>query len=128
MFENWPQIKTTFKRCFCSQLTSNWEVSVSHFLDSLINFAQNTHKLVIISYIESIATMVPIEIHILCAFTQYLKQIVGKSLCRCFIYVFVSIDCILCHFQRFMVLNATLWLTVTHTFKGNQPKLANWSN
>ena len=29
--------------------------------------------------------------------------------------MFVSIYCILCHFQRFMVLNATLWLTVTHT-------------
>ena len=61
MFENWPQIKATFQRCFCSQLTSNGEVGVSHFLDSFINFAQNTHKLVIISYIESIATNVPIE-------------------------------------------------------------------
>ena len=53
MFENWPQIKATFQRCFCSQLTSNWEVGESHFLDSFINFAQSTHKLVIISYIES---------------------------------------------------------------------------
>ena len=26
-----------------------------------------------------------------------------------------------------MVLNATLWLTVTHTFKSNGPKLADWS-
>ena len=90
MFENWPQIKATFKRCFCSQLTSNWEVSVSHFLDSFINFAQNTHKLVIISYIEDIATNVPIENHTLHAFTYYFKQIVGKSLFSCFIYVFVS--------------------------------------
>ena len=69
MFENWPQIKATFKRCFCSQLTSNWEVSVSHFLDSFINFAQNTHKLVIISYIESLATNVSIENHTLRVFT-----------------------------------------------------------
>ena len=69
MFENWPQIKATFQRCFCSQLTSNWEVDVSHFLDSFINFAQNTHKLVIISYIESIATNVPIENHTLRVFT-----------------------------------------------------------
>ena len=27
----------------------------------------------------------------------------------------------------FMVLNATLWLTVTHTFKGSRRKLAHWS-
>ena len=26
--------------------------------------------------------------------------------------------------SRFMLLNATLWLTVTHTFKGNGPNLA----
>ena len=26
-----------------------------------------------------------------------------------------------------MLLNATLWLTVTHTFKSNEPKLADWS-
>ena len=60
-------------------------------------------------------------------FVWYFHQIVGKNLFQCFIYMFVSIYCILCHFQRFMVLNATLWLTVTHTFKGNGPKLAHWS-
>ena len=69
MFENWPQIKATFQRCFCSQLTSNWEVGVRHFLDSFINFAQKTHQLVIISYIENIATNVPIENHTLRVFT-----------------------------------------------------------
>ena len=26
-----------------------------------------------------------------------------------------------------MLLNVVLWLTVTHTFKGNGPKLADWS-
>ena len=69
MFENWPQIKATFKPCFCSQLTSNWEVSVSHFPESFINFAQKPHKLVIISDIESIATNVRIENHTLHVFT-----------------------------------------------------------
>ena len=56
------------------------------------------------------------------------KKIVGKGLFRCFIHVFVSICCILYHFQRWMMLNATLWFTLTHTFKSNGPKLANWSN
>ena len=28
---------------------------------------------------------------------------------------------------RFMLLNATMWHTVTHTFQGNEPKLADWS-
>ena len=32
-------------------------------------------------------------------FVGYLEQIVGKSLFGCFIYMFVSIYCILCHFQ-----------------------------
>ena len=56
-----PKLKRHFNVVFVARLTSNWEVSVSHFLDSFINFAQNTHKLVIISYIEDIATNVPIE-------------------------------------------------------------------
>ena len=29
--------------------------------------------------------------------------------------------------SRFMLLNATLWLAVTHTFKGNEPNLADRS-
>ena len=37
------------------------------------------------------------------------------------------ICCILCHFKWFMLLNATLWLTVTHTVTFNEQKLADWS-
>ena len=29
--------------------------------------------------------------------------------------------------SRFMLLNATLWLTVLHTFQSNRPNLADWS-
>ena len=28
--------------------------------------------------------------------------------------------------SRFMLLNATLWLTVTHTFQSNRPNLTDW--
>ena len=79
------------------------------------------------SLCEYIETNIPVERLTLHVFVWYFHQIVGKSLFECFIYMFVSIYCILCHFQRFMVLNATLWLTVTHTFKGNRRKLAHWS-
>ena len=34
----------TFLSCFFSLLTSNWEVSIGHFLDSFVNFAENTKK------------------------------------------------------------------------------------
>ena len=30
--------------------------------------------------------------------------------------------------SRFMLLNGTLWLTVTHAFKGKEPKLADCPN
>ena len=59
-------------------------------------------------------------------FIGYLEQIVGKSLFVCFIYMFIFICCISCHFWRFMLLNAALWLAVTLTFKGSEPKLAHW--
>ena len=29
--------------------------------------------------------------------------------------------------SRFMLLNATLWPTVTHTFQGNEPKFSDWT-
>ena len=30
-------------------------------------------------------------------------------------------------FERFMLLNAKLWFTVTQTFQSNEPKFAEWS-
>ena len=56
-----------------------------------------------------------------------LKQVVGKSFFRCFIYVFVLLCCISCCFYWFMLMKATLWFTAMHTFMGNGPKLADWS-
>ena len=34
----------TLPSCFCSLLTSNWEVSIDHFPDHFTNFAQTTQK------------------------------------------------------------------------------------
>ena len=125
---HWPKWNCiTLPSWFCSLLTSNRGVSISHFLDSFTNFAWNTKNLVKSSLCEYIETNIPVARLTLHVFVWYFHQIVGKNLFECFIYVFVSIYCILGHFQRFMVLNATLWLTVTHTFKGNGPKLADWS-
>ena len=56
-----------------------------------------------------------------------LKRLLAKVCFLCFIYVFVWICCISCQFKWFMLLNATLWLTVTHTTMINKPKLADLS-
>ena len=119
--------RITLQSCFCILLTSNWEVSAGRSLNIFVNFTQIAQKLVITSYIKNIKTNLPIGKHTLRVFTWYFEQIVSKNLIQCFIYVFVSICCISCHFSRFMLLNGTLWLTVTHAFKGNGPKLAHWS-
>ena len=117
----------TPQSCLCSFLTSNWEVNADFSLNRFLIISQIEQLFVISSYIESIETNLRIEKHTLRVFTWYFEQIVGKKLIRCFIYVFVSICCNSCHFSRFMLLNGTLWLTVTHAFKGKEPKLADWS-
>ena len=86
-----------------------------------------TQFFVISSNYDNIETNLPIGKHTLRLFTWHFEEIVGKSLFRCFIDVFVSICCIPWYFKRFMLLNETLWLTVTHAFRSNGPKLANWS-
>ena len=88
---------------------------------------QITQKFVISSYTEDIETNLPIGKHTLRVFTWYFKEICSKKLFWCFIYMFVSICCILFLFQGFMLLNATLWFTITLTIKGNAPKLADWA-
>ena len=50
-----------------------------------------------------------------------------QKLLRFFIYMFVSICCMLGHFQGYMLLNETFRLAITNTFKGSGPKLADWS-
>ena len=125
---NWSKrFDIAFRSYFCSLLTSDWGVSTGRFLYSFKSFSQITQKLVISSYVEEMETNLPVGKHTLRGFTCYFRAIVGKSLFRCFIYVFVSICCILCHFYRFMLLNALLWLTVTKTFNCNGPNLAEWT-
>ena len=120
-------IHITLRSYLCSLLTSNWEVSTDCFLNSFINFAQIAKKLVMFSNIEDIETNLPHRKHTFCVIAWYFEENVGKNLFWCFIYAFASICCRLCHFQRLMLLNATLWLTGTHTFKDSRPKLADWS-
>ena len=117
----------TPRSCLCSFPTSNWEVNADFSLNKFLIISQIVQLFVISSYIEGIETNLRIEKHTLRVFTWYFEQIVGKQLIRCFIYVFVSICCNSCHFSRFMLLNGTLWLTVTHAFMGKEPKLVDWS-
>ena len=117
----------TPQSCLCSLLASNWEVNADLSLNSFLIISQIVQIFVISSYIEDIETNLRIKKHTLRVFAWYFEQIVGKNFIWCFIYVLVSICCILCHFSRFMLLNGTLWLTVTRAFKGNGPKLAHWS-
>ena len=112
----------TLRTCFCSLLTSNWEVSTACSLNNFINFTQTTQNFVINLYIEAIETKLSNGKHTLRVFTENFKKIVGKTLFGCFIYVFVSIFSTSWHFERVM-----LWLTVMHTFIVNEPKLAHWS-
>ena len=91
-------IYITFWSSFCSLLSSNWKVGTGRSLKSILIISKITQIFVISSYIEDIETNLPIEKHTLRVFTWYFEEIVGKTLFRCFIYVFVSICCILCHF------------------------------
>ena len=114
----------TLWNCFGSLLTTKWEVSTGRLHYSIITFTQITQKFVISSIIDNIETNLPIGKHTLRVIRWHFEKTVAKALFWCFIYVFVSIGCILCHFQWFMLFKARLWLTVTHTFRGNRPKLA----
>ena len=100
---------------------------VRSFSKQFYNFFLNALQIVISLYIEDIETNLSDEKHILGVFTCYFKEIVGKNLLRFFIYMFVSICCMLGHFQGYMLLNETFRLAITNTFKGSRPKLADWS-
>ena len=78
------------RSCFCSLLTSNWEVSTRRFLYTLILLLK-FHKNSWCFSIECSETNLPIGKHTLRVFTWYFDEIVGKTLFHCFIYVFVSI-------------------------------------
>ena len=112
---------------FCSLLTSNWEVNSGRLHYSFINFTLITQKVDIIWYIDDNEANLPVGKHTFCVFTWHFQEIFAKGLFRCFIYVFVRICCVTCHFYWLMLLNATLWNTVTHAFQRNGLKLADWS-
>ena len=120
-------IHITLRSYLCSLLTSIWEVSTDCSLNSFINFAQIAEKLVMFSNIENIETSFPNRKHTFCVSAWYFEENIGKNLFWCFIYAFASDCCMLCHFQQFMLLKATLWLTGAHTFQGSRTKLADWS-
>ena len=68
----------TLWSCFCSLLTSNWEVSTGRLPYSLTDFIQTTQKFVISSYIGHIKTNLPIGKHTLRVFARNFEEIVGK--------------------------------------------------
>ena len=57
--------RITLQSCFCSLLTSNWEVSAGRSLNSFLIIFETTKQFVIISFIEDIETNLPIEKHTL---------------------------------------------------------------
>ena len=91
------------------------------------SFAQISKNFVISSYIENIETIFQLESTPCVYLRDSFNRLLVEVLFRCFIYVFVSICCISCHFYWLMPLNAALWITVTHTFESNKPKLADCS-
>ena len=134
VMDNIPKLATwsnsiciTFWSCFCSFLTSNWEVDTGRLHYTFIIFTQITQKSVISRYIDHIETNLSIGKHMKRVFKWHFKEIVGKGLFWCFIYVFVSICCNSCHSYQLTLLNVVLRLTVTHIFKSNEPKLKDWS-
>ena len=59
----------TLRSCFCSLLTSNWEVSTGRSPCSFISFDQITQNFVLSSFIKDIAANLPFRKHILRVFT-----------------------------------------------------------
>ena len=53
----------TLEGCFCSLLTSNWEVNTGRSLYSFISFFQIKNNCVFSSFIEDNETNLPIEKH-----------------------------------------------------------------
>ena len=89
----------TLWSCFSSLLTSNWDISTSCLPYLLNTLTQITKFFVISSYIDDIETNLLIAKNTLGVFAWHLKEIAGKGLFRCFVYVFVAICCFSCHFN-----------------------------
>ena len=87
----------TLRSCFCNSLTANWEVSTARSLYIFINFAQLQKfrpKFVHWRHWNKSSNR---KAYLACIY-MIIWKIVDKNLFRYFIYVFVSICCISCHF------------------------------
>ena len=91
------RICITLGSSFCRLLAWNWEVSTGRSLNIVFVFSQVAQHLVISSYIEILKEVFLFGKTALRVFTRYFEEIVGKNLFACFIYVFDSICCSLCH-------------------------------
>ena len=70
--------RITLQSCFCSLLTSNWEVSTGRFLNSFLITSEVTKQFVIIWFIEDNETNLPIKKHTLRVLYDNLKKMFAK--------------------------------------------------
>ena len=80
-------------KTFFRLLTSIWKFVPIVYIEVLFFFPKLHIFFVISSYIADLETNLPIGKQTLLVFTWNFKDIVGKGLFWCFIYVFVSISC-----------------------------------
>ena len=78
----------TFRKCFCSLLTSNWEGNTGRLLYSCTNFTQSTSFFVISLHHDNIETNSSIGNHTSRVFTWCFEKIAGKGLFGSFTDVF----------------------------------------
>ena len=82
----------TLQSCFCSLLTSTWEVNTGRSINSFLTIFQITQQFVISMDIEDIGTNLPIRKDPLRVFTWYFEGVVGKT----------SFGCLICEFFWFV--------------------------
>ena len=116
-------IWVTLGGCFCSLLTSHWEVSTGRSPCSFIIVVQLTQTFVISSYIEDIETNLPIGKHTFRALYDILKRLLSKI---CFHASFMCLSRFVA-FRVFFNDTGICCVLLPRTFKDNGPKLADWS-
>ena len=120
---NWSNsVCFTLWSCFCSLLTSNWEVSTGRLHCSFITFIQIAQKFVISSYIDDIETILQTGKHNLLV----IQWQFWKDCCQRFVSMLYS--CVCLDLLQFMsvstikLLHVAFCPTVTHTFRGTNQK------
>ena len=111
----------TLEGCFCSLLTSNWEVNTGRSPYSFVSVVQFKKNFVFSSYVEDNETNLPIENHTLRVLYDNLKKMFAKiGFDASFMYLF--------QFVAFRVtFNELCSGLLSHAFVDNIPKLADWS-